>query len=77
MLFKDQPIANGANLQVGDLDFEVQKGMIGQFKKSPVKKDLNVVKKDLEKVNRSIQNVQRKWNSPKNVKNRLKSKKKY
>ena len=29
MLFKDQPIANGANLQVGDLDFEVQKGMIG------------------------------------------------
>jgi phage-related minor tail protein len=42
-----------------------------------VKKELNLVKKDLQKINKSIEDVEKQLNSPKNVKNRLRSKKKF
>ena len=53
MSVNGQKIINQYNLVVGKLDFDLQTGLLGEYKK-PIKNDLNQIKGDLEKINRSI-----------------------
>lgn len=55
---EEQEISNDHGIAVGVMDFEVQLGLTGEYKK-PIKKDLKNVQNSLEKINRSIEKVER------------------
>lgn len=56
--FEAQEVANDHGIAVGVIDFEVQSGLSGDFRK-PIKKDLKNVQNSLDKVNKSIAKVER------------------